>query len=174
MGIRLFVISSRLHTASIGLLILGPPSLVMMGSLILTLIFGNLLGPPRSLLLFMLLRLCLPECPDAVCWAGKLADSVGDLPTAYERYDDGCAHNKSEDKAIHGVPARSPPTPSGTTVGVVEEVESQELGDKGVFDRHKDSGPGDSWGDDTDGIPRVSLGAAKTGPLQAPVDSTKE
>lgn len=168
------MISSRLRTASIGLLVLELPSFVMAGSLVLILIFGNLLGPPCILLLLVLLRLCLPECPDAVRWARELANSVGDLPTAYERYDDGCAHNESKNKAIYGVPARSPPTSRGTTIGVVEEVESQELGDKGVLDGHKDSGPGDSWGNDTDGIPRVALVAAKTGPFQAPVDSTKE
>lgn len=142
--------------------------------LVSTLVLGDALVPLLGLLFLRLRSLGFSKSLDSVCWSWKLAHSVGDMSSAYERKDDGCSDNECEDKTVHTVPGRSPATLGGTAIGVVEEVEGQELGDEGVFNGQEDCWPCDSSCHNSNGISWVALGATETSPLKAPVDSTEE
>lgn len=142
--------------------------------LVLVLIVGNHLGPSGSLLVLELLSLGIPQCLDAVCWSRKLANLVGDLTSSNKRDDNGRADNEGENESVDAVPRRGPATLACTAVGVVEEVEGQELRDQGVFDREEDCGPCNCWCDDTDCVAPVALGATVSSPLKTPMNGTKE
>lgn len=163
MDVRLFLLQFSGLAGVVGFLLL-----------VLGLVLGNALVPLLSLLLLRLRSLRLSQCLDPVCWSGKFAHSVRDLSSAYERKDNGCSDNECEDETVHTVPGRSPATLGGTAIGIVEEVEGQELGDEGVFDGQENCRPCDSSCHNSNGISWVALGATETSPLKTPVDSTEE
>lgn len=114
------------------------------------------------------------QFPDAVSWSRESANAVCNLSTADQRSDNAGSDDEGKDEAVDGVPGWSPADLGGARVGVVEEVEDQELRDQSILDREQDGRPGEGSGDDTDRVSWVALLAAELGPFKAPMNSTEE
>lgn len=147
----------------------------MFGSLLLIILLVlHDLGTFGGLLLVALLALGLTESADSVGRTRQLVDTVGDLASANQRDDNTGTDDECQDEAVYSIPRRGPAPLASAAVRVVEEVESDELGDQGVFNREKDCGPCDCGGPDADCIALVTLISAVASKLQTPVDSAKE
>ena len=148
--------------------------LLLVVVVVLSLVLGDDLGASCGLLFLQLLDLRVPESLDSIGWAWQLANSVGDLASANKRNDNCAADNKGQNKSVDTVPGWGPTTLASAAVGVVEEVEGKELGDEGVFNGQEKGRPGNSGGNDTNGIASVPVSTTKCGPLKTPMDGAKE
>jgi hypothetical protein len=142
--------------------------------LILILILGPQELNPGLLFLRNLGYLRIPQLLDLLRRAGKLLDLACNLSAANQRRDDGGADDEGQDEAVDAVPRRSPAALGGTGVGVVEEVEDEELRDQGVFHWEQEGGPGEGGGEDTDGVAAVAVVAIVAAELKTPVDCAEE
>lgn len=92
--------------------------------------------------------------------------------------DQGCndryTDNEGEDESVDAVPSWGPARLCSLDVGVVEEGESEELGDETDFGAQEKGWPGDRGSYDTDGISRITLLTTEFGPFETPVNSTEE
>lgn len=129
---------------------------------------------PSFLFLHNHLLLLLPKRANPVTRAWQPANAVRNLASADQTGDDGGADDEGEHKAVDAVPRRGPAALRSPGVGVVEEVEDEELGDQGVFGREQDGRPSEGSADNTDLVAGVALVATKAGPFKTPVDGTKE
>lgn len=144
------------------------------GTLLLFFLLLDDLVPPRGLLLFQLLSLCLPERPDPVRRGGESADLIADVAAADQRGDNAGAGDEGQDETVHCVPGWGPAALGGARISVVEEVEGQELRDECGLGREQDGRPGNGGSDDTDGVAAIALSATVSCPFETPVDGAKE
>lgn len=142
--------------------------------IILLLVLAHNLGTSSSLFVGELLCLSLTECADSVGGTGQLVDTVCDLASTDQGRDDTGAHNERQNETVNSVPWRGPASLAGTTVGIVEEVESDELSDQSIFNREEDCGPCNCGGPNADCIALVAFVSPVPSKLQTPVDSAKE
>jgi len=96
------------------------------------------------------------------------------MTTPDQRSDDAATDDEGEDKTVDRVPGWGPTTPGSSAVGVVKEVESQELSDQRIFDGKQKGRPSDSRGDDTNCVTLVALSTSVSSPFKAPMDRAEE
>jgi hypothetical protein len=99
---------------------------------------------------------------------------TSDLATANQRGNNGATNNEGEDETVDTVPRRGETLLSGARIGVVHEVEDQELRDKGGLDRHEDGGRSSRSSEDTNLVALVALLTAEASELKTPVDGAGE
>jgi len=120
------------------------------------------------------LGLSLAELADLVSGAGHALEVTSNLATANQRGDNGAANNEGENETVDTVPRRSQALLGSTRIGVVHEVEDQELRDQGRLNGHENSGRGSCGGKDTNLVALVALVTAKASELETPVDGAGE
>ena len=140
----------------------------------LLLILGGEEFPPGFLFILSFNGLLFSQLADSVGWAWKTSNTVRYLTTTNQGHNDGSADNEGENETVDAVPARCPTSLRGARVGVVEEVEDEELRDQSVLDGQEDGWPGERCRDDANGIARVALFTTVLGPFETPVDGAKE
>lgn len=116
----------------------------------------------------------IPKLPNPIRRTRRPPNAIRNLAPSDQTNNNRGADNERQHKAINAVPGRSPAAGFGAHVGVVEEVEGEELGNEGVFDGHEDGGPGYGGADYADHVAGVALCAAVLGPFEAPVDGAEE
>lgn len=99
---------------------------------------------------------------------------MGNALAANEGGDNAGTDNKGQDEAVHAVPVGSKSFAGSTGVVVVQEGESEELGDKGVLNGEQQGGPSHGRGDAASGISAEAVSATISSPLETPVDGTEE
>lgn len=142
--------------------------------LTLLLVTGGEVLSSRFLLILGLYRLLFSQLPNTVGWTRETPNAIRDLTTTDQGYHNGGADNEGENESVDTVPLWSPATLRCTGVGVVEEVEDQELRDESVLDWQENGRPGERSRDDTNGVSRVTLFTAVLGPFETPVNGSKE
>lgn len=95
--------------------------------LVLFLVIAGEIFSPCLLLVLSLLSLVFPELPDAIGGARETPNAIGNLATSDQGSHDGSPDDEGQDETVDTVPLRRPASLGGTRVGVVEEVEDQEL-----------------------------------------------
>lgn len=103
-----------------------------------------------------------------------MANAIRDLSTPDQGDDNAAADDEREHEAVDAVPLRRPAAGLGAHVGVVEEVEGEELRNERVFDGEEEGGPGYGRAEYADGVAWVALFAAVFSPFETPVDCSKE
>lgn len=141
----------------------SPPLLVII--IVPTILSRSQKPPPRLLLLHDLLVLIPSESLNPFSHTRWLTDTIRNLPSSNQTYDDTRAYDKCQHETVDTVPRRGPAATFGAGISVVEEVECEELGDESVFDRQEDGGPGYGSADDADGVAGVAFVAAVRGPF---------
>lgn len=139
------------------------------------LLLKSLLGLLSTLL--GLLNLLLAEEEKSLDLLGQgvlLGPALGNLLAANEGGDNAGTDNKGQDETVHAVPVRSKSFAGSAGIVVVQESESEELGDKGVLNGEQQGGPSDSRGNAASGISAEAVGATISSPLKTPVDGTEE
>lgn len=130
--------------------------------------------PLLSLFLGSLLLLDLLQSVHTISKSVGGVEVVRDLLATDQADDDAAAHHEGEDEAVHRVPRRGQASDGRAGVGVVEEVEGEELTDQRVLDREKEGWPCDGGCGNTDCVALHATVAAILGPLETPVDGTEE
>lgn len=85
--------------------------------------------PLLGLFLGSLLFLDLLQGMDTISKSVGGVEVVRDPLTPDQADDDAAADYEREDETVHWVPRRSPASDCGASIGVVEEIEGEELGD---------------------------------------------
>ncbi len=141
--------------------------------LVLFFMLGGLL-PPGFFLLEKLVLLGIFEGTDAISRAWQPANAVADLTAANKGYDNAATDDEGQHEAVDRVPGWCPAALGGARVGVVLEVEGQELRDQSGLCGQHDGRPRHSWRKHTNGVAAVALVATEACPFEAPVDGAKE
>jgi hypothetical protein len=100
--------------------------------------------------------------------------SVDNLASSNQAYNDRGTDEKGENETIHRVPFWEPSTNSSTSICKVEEVESQELSDQGIFDWHEDCGPRNCRSNDSVDVSAIAVVSSISGIFETPVDGSEE
>lgn len=103
---------------------------------ILRVVFSG--GGPASPLLLLLLKLSqlsIPKCLDPVGGARQLSNAIGNVTPSNKRNNNRRPDDECQDEPVDSVPMRCPSTLCRSRIGVVKEIERQELCYEGVFDR---------------------------------------
>lgn len=132
------------------------------------------LGPAAGIGLLLLLLLQEHQSVDLVADGVLRADGLLDLLAADEGGDNAGTDDEGQHEAVHAVPVRSTAGGGGTSVGVVQEGEGEELADQRVLDGEEQSRPGHGGCNNTGDVAAVAVLAAVASPLETPVDGTEE
>lgn len=98
----------------------------------------------------------------------------GKVLTADQADNNTGTDDEGQDEAVHVVPWWRPALNRGAGVVIVQEGESTELRDQGVFNGHEEGRPGNSRCDDTNCVSSVANMSSVARPFQTPVDGTEE